>query len=83
MKKVKIIFDWIDNISQRLPQKKTNVAASTNIDPTMVSRTYFYVNHDMPSIVFELGDNTSRDFLKLKGQVAAEEIMKLLLSQEQ
>ena len=45
----------------------------------MVSRTYFFVEHDMPAIVFELGDNTPRDFLKEKGQVAAEELMKLLL----
>jgi hypothetical protein len=33
----------------------------------------------MPAIVFELGDNTRRDFLKLKGKVAAEELMDLLL----
>jgi hypothetical protein len=47
----------------------------------MVSRTYFFVNHDMPAIVFELGDDTPRDFLKLKGQVAAEELMRLLMGE--
>ena len=77
----KIIFDWIANISERLPQKKTNISASDELDPTMVSSKYFYVNHGMPAIVFELGDNTSRPFLKEKGQVAAEEIMKLLMEQ--
>ena len=79
--KGKIIFDWIENISKRLPQKKTNISASDEIDPTMVSSKYFYVNHGMPAIVFELGDNTSRPFLKEKGKVAAEEIMKLLMEQ--
>ena len=79
--KGKIVFDWIKNISQRLPQKKTNVSASDEIDPTMVSSKYFYVHHGMPAIVFELGDNTSRSFLKEKGKVAAEEIMKLLMEQ--
>ena len=74
-----IVFDWIENISNRLPQKQTNVKPSADIKPTMVSRNYFYVNHGMPAIVFELGDNTKRDFLKRKGQVAAEELMKLLL----
>ena len=78
-KKGKIVFDWIENISKRLPQKKTNVKASTSLSPTMVSRTYFFVNHGMPAIVFELGDNTPRPFLKEKGKVAAEELMKLLL----
>ncbi|TLP79614.1 M14 family metallopeptidase [Maribacter sp. ACAM166] len=74
-----IVFNWIENISERLPQKQTNIKPSKEIKPTMVSRNYFYVNHDMPAIVFELGDNTPRDFLKLKGKVAAEELMDLLL----
>ncbi len=78
-KKGKLVFDWIENISARLPQKQTNIKPSADIRPTMVSRNYFYVNHGMPAIVFELGDNTPRDFLKLKGQVAAEELMNLLL----
>jgi len=79
--KGKIVFDWINNITNRLPQKHTNVKPSTAIKPTMVSRNYFYVNHGMPAIVFELGDNTPRDFLKEKGKVAAEELMDLLDSQ--
>jgi len=80
--KGKIVFDWIENISSRLPQKYTNVKPSKKTKPTMVSRNYFYENHDMPAIVFELGDNTPRDFLKDKGKVAAEELMKLLLTQQ-
>lgn len=78
--KGKIVFDWIQNISNRLPQKQTNIKPSTSLDPTMVSRTYFYVKHKMPAIVFELGDNTPRPFLKEKGKVAAEELMLLLLA---
>ena len=78
--KGKIIFDWIDRIATRLPQKATNVRPSSSIETTMVSRNYFYVNHGMPAIVFELGDNTPRDFLKEKGKVAAEELMTLLMN---
>ena len=78
-KKGDIVFNWIENIAKRLPQKHTNIKPSTEIKPTMVSRNYFYVNHGMPAIVFELGDNTPRNFLKLKGKVAAEELMDLLL----
>ncbi|MDC6364474.1 MULTISPECIES: M14 family metallopeptidase [Flavobacteriaceae] len=81
-KRGKIVFDWIDSISSKLPQKKTNVRPSSRINPTMVSSAYFYVNHNMPAIVFELGDNTPRDFLKLKGKIAAEELMELLMDQE-
>nr|WP_298998456.1 M14 family metallopeptidase [uncultured Allomuricauda sp.] len=80
--KGKIVFDWIKNIEGRLPQKESNVKPSDKLSPTMVSRTYFFVEHNMPAIVFELGDNTPRDFLKEKGKVAAEELMKLLLEDD-
>ena len=73
-----IIYEWIKRINDRLPQKRTNISPSAQLEPTMVSRNYFYLNHDMPAIVFELGDNTPRDFLQQKGSVAAEEIMELL-----
>ncbi|WP_088340916.1 M14 family metallopeptidase [Robiginitalea sediminis] len=77
----KIVFDWIRGITARLPQKQTNISASDKIRPTMVSRNHFYVAHGMPAIVFELGDNTPRDFLREKGRVAAEELMRLLMEQ--
>ena len=79
--KGKIVFDWIESISSRLPSKQTNVRPSDKLEPTMVSRNHFYAAHGMPSIVFELGDNTERDFLKEKGKVAAEELMRLLMEQ--
>lgn len=77
-----IVFDWIESISKRLPAKQTNVSASTKLFPTMVSRNHFFAEYQMPAIVFELGDNTPRDFLKQKGQVAAEELMRLLMENE-
>lgn len=79
--KGKIVYDWIESISTRLPSKKTNVSASKKAVPTMVSRNHFFVAHGMPAIVFELGDNTPRPFLKEKGKVAAEELMRLLMEE--
>lgn len=76
----KIVYDWIAQIANRLPNESANVRPSTNsLYPTMVSRNYFYTAYGMPAIVFELGDNTPRDFLKEKGRVAAEELMGLLV----
>ncbi|NKI32084.1 M14 family metallopeptidase [Croceivirga thetidis] len=77
--KGQLVFDWIDNIEKRLPKKKANVSASKKLHPTMVSRNHFYAVYEMPAIVFELGDNTPRVFLKEKGKVAAEELMRLLM----
>ena len=77
--KGQIVFDWIESIEDRLPQKKANVSASKKLYPTMTSRNHFFAAYQMPSIVFELGDNTPRPFLKEKGRVAAEELMQLLM----
>jgi hypothetical protein len=60
--KGKIAFDWIQGISQRVPQKKRNISASDQLEPALVSRTYYFINHDMPAFVFELGVVTPVDF---------------------
>ena len=73
------IFDWIAKIAGRLEVDSPRVEPSKYPVPTMVSRNYFYKEHGIPSIVFELGDNTERDFLAQKGRVAAEELMKILM----
>ncbi len=79
--KGQLVFDWIERIEHRLPQKKANVSASKKLYPTMTSRNHFFATYQMPSIVFELGDDTPRLFLKEKGKVAAEELMQLLLEE--
>jgi hypothetical protein len=37
----------------------------------------------MEAIVFEIGDNTPRDFIRRKGEVAAVEMMRLLIAGNQ
>lgn len=78
----KIVYRWIEKLTTRLPSKKTNISPTNQLYPTLVSRNHFFEAYGMPAIVFELGDNTSRTFLKEKGKVAAEELMKLLLAKE-
>lgn len=73
------IYDWVDQIASNLSIKNPNVKPSLYLKPTMVSRNYFYHDHQIPGIVFELGDNTERAFLAKKGKVAAEELMKILI----
>ena len=74
-----LVFDWINRISTNLGVSDPNVQPSKFIQPTMVSRNFFYQEHGIPSIVFEIGDNTDRGFVEKKGKVAAEELMKILL----
>ena len=69
---------WIANIQAALPGYEPRVQANSRLYPTRVSRNYFFDKYGMEAIVFEIGDNTPRDFLRKKGAVGAEELMKLL-----
>lgn len=75
-----LMWNWLDNIKKAIPNYEPNIKPNEKAEPAIVSRNYFYVSHKMEAIVFEIGDNTSREFIKKKGEVGAAELMKLLLS---
>ncbi len=75
-----LTWNWLDAIKRSIPNYELNIRPSDNLEPTIVSRNYFLKAHKMEAIVFEIGDNTPRDLIKKKGRVGAEELMKLLLS---
>ncbi len=73
-----LIYEWLDAIKTSIPGYEPNIRPTENLDPAIVSRNYFFKNHGMEAIVFEIGDNTSRDFIRKKGEVGAIELMRLL-----
>lgn len=77
-----LMWDWLDNIKKAIPNYEPNIQPNKRPEPTIVSRNYFYKAHRMEAIVFEIGDNTSRDFIRKKGEVGAVELMKLLLKKD-
>ncbi len=77
-----IMYEWLRKIDRDLPNYTPNIRPSQRMDPTLVSRNFFFRNYDMAALVFELGDNTDRTFLKRKGEVAAIRLMELLLRDE-
>ena len=44
-----------------------------------ISKNWFYLQFNAEAITYEIGDNTPRDFIKEKSNVAAKEMMKLLI----
>jgi len=71
---------WLENVKDRLPGYELNISPNNQMEPTLVSRNYFYITFGAESLVYEIGDNTPRDFLERKSRTGAEELMKLLLS---
>lgn len=74
-----ILYDWTAQMDLRIPDYTPNVRPSDKVEPTMVSRNYFFKTFGTPGLVFEFGDNTDREFLRHKGETAAIALMELLL----
>jgi len=77
-----LVTDWLDAVKEALPGYDPNIRPSDDLVPTAVSRNYFFVEHGAESLVFEIGDNTPRDFIKKKGQTSANTLMKLMLERK-
>lgn len=74
-----LVTDWLTAVKKELPNYETNIKPNDELIPTAVSRNYFFVAHGAEALVFEVGDNTPRDFLHEKAKVSANELMRLLL----
>lgn len=74
-----LIYKWIRGIDRALPGYTPNIEPSTHTAPYLYSRNYFGGEHEMEAIIFEMGDNTPRDFIETKGEAAAKVLMELLV----
>jgi hypothetical protein len=77
-----LVHQWLDGIKASIPGYNPNIQANARLEPAIVSRNYFLNSHGMEAIVFEIGDNTPREFIKKKGSVGANELMRLLISRK-
>lgn len=75
-----LVPDWLSAVKEALPGYDPNIRPSDDLVPTAVSRNYFFVEHGAESLVFEIGDNTPREFIKKKGKISANVLMEKMLS---
>lgn len=74
----RLVARWLENIRASIPNYEPRIQPNRRLLPTRLSRNHFFAKHGMEAIVFEIGDNTPRDFIRKKGEVGAVELMKLL-----
>lgn len=68
---------WLGAIDTALPNYTPDDRPYAVGDP--ISKAWFFLQFNAESITYEIGDETSRDFIDLKARVAAREMMKLLI----
>jgi hypothetical protein len=70
---------WIDGIQRRFPDYRVRRSAGEPVNLT-TSQTWTNKTLGIPSITYEIGDNTDRALLQQISAGAAQEMMKLLLA---
>lgn len=69
--------EWIGNIFEEIPEDQGIISPFAVNSP--VSKNWFYSEFKAEGITYEIGDGTPRNLIKKKGQVGAQEMMKILL----
>lgn len=74
-----LVPEWLNRLKASFPGYNPKIDPNDKMEPAIISRNYFFVSHGMEALVYEVGDNTGREDLKLKGKTGAIELMKLML----
>jgi cytosolic carboxypeptidase protein 6 len=74
-----LIKRWFAALEEAIPNYKVN-ARPSKITPGVISKAFFNREFNAEALVYEVGDNTPRDFTTLKSRVAAEQLMVLSLA---
>ncbi len=75
-----LVPEWLDELKKAFPEYDPNIRPSDKVEPTAVSRNYFFKKHGAEALVFEIGDNTPRAFIKEKGEMSATILMRSMLA---
>ncbi|GAB2630316.1 M14-type cytosolic carboxypeptidase [Emticicia sediminis] len=73
-----LIKRWFEALEQAIPDYKVNARGSKPASG-VISKAFFNKEFNAEALVYEVGDNTSRDFTILKSKTAAEKLMLLSL----
>jgi hypothetical protein len=73
-----LIKRWFGALEQAIPDYKVNARGSKPASG-VISKAFFNKEFNAEALVYEVGDNTSRDFTILKSKTAAEKLMLLSL----
>ncbi|SNZ01157.1 M14 family metallopeptidase [Flagellimonas pacifica] len=74
------VSDWFAQLEANIPDYEVNEKSAISTRP--VSKGWFLKRFNAVGITYEIGDETPRDFITLKGKVSAYEMMKLLTEQQ-
>jgi hypothetical protein len=67
----------LSEMQKALKQGDLNIKPSEK-NESFVSKGFFYNRYNAEAVTYEVGDNTSKEVIEMKGKVAAESFLKTL-----
>jgi len=71
--------DWLEKVKEGIPGYTPHIKPLYFKPPTFTLFSYLFEKYKTEALVYEIGDNTPKDFIIKKGKVSASEFMKLML----
>jgi len=77
------VTDWLNKVKEDIPGYTPHVKPLYFKPPTFTLFSYLFERFKTESLVYEIGDNTPKDFIIKKGEVSASAFMKLMLARKE
>lgn len=74
-----LVPQLIRAVGKEFPDYSPNIRPSLTRGKTITSSSYFFSTFGAESLIYELGDNTPRSFIREKGEVTATKLMEILM----
>lgn len=74
-----LVPDMINAMGGEINNYEPNIRPNNDDNPKISSLSYFFYQLGAEALTFEVGDNTPREFIKLKGKLSAIKMMELML----
>lgn len=75
-----LVPDWLNKVKEEIPGYTPHIKPLYFKPPTYTLFSYLFERFKTESLVYEIGDNTPKDFIVKKGEVSASEFMKMMLA---
>lgn len=75
-----VVQDWLDLVDERLPELSVYRRGSP-VEGSNVSFKWVYTEKNADGLTYEVGDDTDRDLLKKKAEIAAQSLIEILMKE--
>jgi len=77
-----LMITWLNNLQDRLPEYHVNIIDTLSKTSSPTSDRWIQKTFNAPAVTYEIGDETNRELIKKVAQSAADELMRLLLTEK-